>query len=131
MFIARHLPQQFDVRDSTWDQHDVSGAIAKNTVGDVNIATAGILDRAFHGHIPLAAPSCSPSAGRRLSLARPGIQAIASHGKSKHTSSRASVYPSTIVPMTCETATKIRIGRSSAAIADGITHQYGEDYRDG
>ena len=23
------------------------------------------------------------------------------------------------------------IGRSSAAIADGITHQYGEDYRDG
>src|SRR6266480_4203321 len=48
MLIARYLPQQFNVRDGTRYQHNVAGAVAKNAVRDGNIATAGVLDRAFH-----------------------------------------------------------------------------------
>jgi hypothetical protein len=51
MLVARHLPQQLDVRERARDQHDIARAIAENPVSDVNVATLCVLGWSFHGFL--------------------------------------------------------------------------------
>src|ERR1700730_6917177 len=48
MLVARHLPQELDVREGAGDQHDVTRPVAENAVGDVNIAAPRVPDRSYH-----------------------------------------------------------------------------------
>src|SRR2546425_2619363 len=49
------------MRDGSWDHHDIARAVAKDSVGDMNVAAPGVFGLGFHGYPPVPPTSAYTS----------------------------------------------------------------------